>query len=267
MRITLEARMRALTVLFAALLLVGGVAVGSSTASATRSSANVGSHRHGRCPLPVFGPGASYRPIVHRGQFGPNVDNPWFPLRPGTTYVYAGVKDGERAIDVFAVSRRTLVVDGVRTRVVNDRLYLNGVLRERTADYYAQDRCGNAWYFGEDTAELDAAGRVVSREGSFRAGVDGAQPGVFMQARPELGRWFRQEWSPDNAEDQFRVIGKNATAAVPYGTFHHALRTEEITALEPGVVDNKLYVRGIGEVSERSVKGPVERLSLVDVLS
>jgi hypothetical protein len=259
--------MRILTGLFAALLLVGGVAAGSAAASATQSSAESGTHRHGRCPLPVFGPGASYRPTIHPGQFAPNVDNPWFPLRPGTTYVYAGVKDGERAIDVFAVSGQVVVVDGVRTRVVNDRLYLNGTLTERTADYYAQDRCGNVWYFGEDTAELDAAGRVVSREGSFRAGVDGAQPGVFMQAKPELGRWFRQEWSPGNAEDQFRVIDKNATATVPYGAFHHALRTEEITALEPGVVDNKLYVRGIGELSERSVKGPVERLSLVDVLS
>src|SRR5262249_47167682 len=207
--------MRVLTALCAGLLLVAGVAAGSSAASATQSSAGAGSHRHRHCPLPVFGPGASYRPTVHPGQFGPNIDNAWFPLRPGTVYVYVGVKDGEPAIDVFAVSRQTLVVGGVRTRVVNDRLYLKGVLKERTADYYAQDRCGNVWYFGEDTAELNAAGRVVSREGSFRAGVDGAQPGVFMQRRPELGRWFRQEWSPDNAEDQFRAIAKNATVAAP----------------------------------------------------
>ena len=155
----------------------------------------------------------------------------------------------------------------MRTRVVNDRLYLNGVLHERTSDYYAQDRCGNVWYFGEDTATLDAQGRVVSRDGSFRAGVGGAQPGVFMQARPELGRLFRQEWSPGQAEDVFKVIDENASASVPYGTFHHALRTEETSALDPGVVDNKLYVRGIGSVEEVTIKGPVEKLVLVDVLS
>src|SRR5439155_17763751 len=127
-------------------------------------------------------------------QFGPEVDNEWCPLRAGTTYVYAGTKDGEAAIDVFAVSKSTLVVEGVRTRVVHDRLYLNGILHERTSDYYAQDRCGNVWYFGEDTAEVDRHGQVVSREGSWRAGIHGAQPGIYMQAKPELGRPFRQEW-------------------------------------------------------------------------
>lgn len=259
--------MKTLTRIFASLLSVVGIAIGSSSAEAAHNHVESASHHHCGCPLPVFGPGASYRPVIDPKLFGPKVDNPWFPLRPGSTYVYAGIKDDEPAIDVFAVSKATRVIDGVRTRVVNDRLYLNGLLHERTSDYYAQDRCGNVWYFGEDTAELDARGRVVSREGSFRAGVHGAEPGVFMQARPELGRWFRQEWSRGNAEDQFRVIGRNASATVPYGTFRHALRTEEITALEPGVVDNKLYVRGVGEVLERSVKGAAERLSLVDVLS
>lgn len=106
------------------------------------------------------------------------------------------------------MSRRTRIVDGVRTRVVNDRLCLNGVPEELTSDYYAQDRSGNVWYFGEDTATLDRFGKVVSREGSFRAGVKGAQPGVFMQAHPELGRSFRQEWFAGHAEDQFKVLAK-----------------------------------------------------------
>jgi hypothetical protein len=225
-----------------------------------------GGSGQGCCVLPQFGPGAAYHPAIDPSQFGPDVDNPWLPLKPGTTFVYAGTKDGKNAIDVFAVSRRTRTIDGVRTRIVNDRLYLNGVLEERTSDYYAQDRCGNVWYFGEDTATLDRLGKVLSREGSFHAGVKAAQPGVFMQAQPELGRSFRQEWSPGNAEDQFKLIAKNASVTVPFGTFHHALRTQETTALEPEVVDNKLYVRGIGEVQELAVKGPVERLSLVDVL-
>jgi hypothetical protein len=150
--------------------------------------------------------------------------------------------------------------------VVEDRNYLGNVLAERTSDYYAQDRCGNVWYFGEDTAELDAHGRVVSTEGSWHAGVGGAQPGVIMPAHPQVGRRFRQEWYQGHAEDVFRVLDRSAPVAVPFGSLH-ALRTEETNALEPGVVDNKYYAKGIGEVAERSVKGPREEFRLVEVIS
>jgi hypothetical protein len=219
------------------------------------------------CPLPKFGPGASYHPHFKAGRHTANVTNPWFPLPVGTTSVYAGTKDGESAIDIVTNSRATRVIDGVRTRVVEDRLFLSGKLEERTSDYYAQDRCGNVWYFGEDTAELDSHGRVIDTSGSFHAGIDGAQPGVFMQARPQLGRRFRQEWYAGEAEDTFKVIDLSTPITVPFGSFKHALRTEETTALEPGVVDNKYYVRGIGEVLEKSVKGGQEALVLVEVLS
>jgi hypothetical protein len=184
-----------------------------------------------------------------------------------TTSIYAGTKDGETALDIVTNSRATRVIDRVRTRVVEDRLFLSGRLEERTTEYYAQDRCGNVWYFGEDTAQLDSHGHVVDTSGSFHAGVDGAQPGVFMQARPQLGRKFRQEWYAGEAEDTFKVIDLSARVSVPFGSFAHALRTEETTALEPGVADNKYYVRGIGEVLEKTVKGGSESLVLIEVLS
>lgn len=243
-------------------MLLATLLVGSVFTAQSADAHRVG----GRCPLPRFGPGAQYHPRIEPSRFGPSVDNPWFPQRPGTTYVYVGVKDGARAVDVVAPSRHTRLVDGVRTRIVNDRLYLNGFLAERTSDYYAQDRCGNVWYFGEDTAELDRHGRVTSREGSFHAGVAGAQPGVFMQAHPQLHRRFRQEWLPGQAEDVFSLLAKHVPAKVPYGSFTDALLTRETTALEPGVVDHKLYVRGIGDVAEKTVIGGDESLSLVDVL-
>jgi hypothetical protein len=164
------------------------------------------------------------------------------------------------------VTNRTRRVDGVRTRVVEDRLYLGGKLVERTSDYYAQDRCGNVWYFGEDTADLDARGRVVSREGSFHAGVAGAQPGVVMQSRPQLGRTFRQEWFKGYAEDVFTAVRPHQTVRVPAGTFRNALETRETTALEPGVVDAKYYVRGLGVVAELTRRGPTEALRLVGVV-
>jgi hypothetical protein len=219
------------------------------------------------CPLPRFGPGRTYHPRIDAASFSPNVTNQLFPLTPGTTLVYTGTKDGKKALDLFATTSRTKRIDGVRTRVVEDRLYLNNVLEERTSDYYAQDRCGTVWYFGEDTATLDPHGRVVDTEGSFHAGVYGAQPGVFMPARPQVGRAFRQEWYQGHAEDVFQVVSLSSLVTVPAGAFRGALRTGETTALEPGVLDTKYYVKGIGEVAELAVKGPREALRLVEVIA
>jgi hypothetical protein len=221
---------------------------------------------HG-CRLPVFGPGRSYHPRIDPRSFTAHVTNPWFPLVVGRTMVYTGVKDGKRALDIVVVTRHVKRIEGVSTRVLEDRLYLNGVLEERTRDYYSQDRCGNVWYFGEDTATLDAKGKVTSTDGSFHAGVGGAQPGVFMQARPQVGRWFRQEWYAGQAEDRFKILKRSTAVTVPYGRFRNALRAEERTHLEPDVVDNKYYVRGVGEVFEGAVKGPQESLRLVEIIS
>jgi hypothetical protein len=198
--------------------------------------------------------------------FTAKVDNPWFPLRPGTTYVYRGGKDGKPARDVFAVTRRTRVVGGVRCVVVHDRLYLRGRLAERTSDYYAQDAGGTVWYFGEDTAELGPGGDVTSTEGTWHAGVDGARAGIFMPAHPRVGERHRQEFLRGHAEDHFQVVSLDARVAVPFGTFDHALRTREWTPLEPGVIDSKHYVRGIGEVAERTVRGGRERALLVRIV-
>ena len=197
--------------------------------------------------------------------FTTRIDNPWFPLKPGTTLVYEGVKDGKAQRDVFTVTHRTRVVGGVRCVVVSDRVFQGGHVVERTHDYYTQDAKGNVWYYGEDTAELDARGKVTSREGTWHAGVKGAKPGIFMPAHPRVGEHHRQEYYRGHAEDQFRVSSLNASITVPYGTFRHALRTKEWTRLEPGVVDSKYYVRGIGNVFEGSVKGPRETARLVSV--
>jgi hypothetical protein len=242
-----------LTALTAALALAG-----VSDASAQDASS---------CNLPQFGAGPAYHPHISPGDFSPAVTNPLFPLKPDATLVYTGAKDGKKALNIVDPTSRTKMIDGVVTRVVEDRLYLDNMLEERTSDYYAQDRCGNVWYFGEDTAEHGPQENVVSTEGSFHAGVDGAQPGVFMQAQPQVGRRFRQEWYQGHAEDTFKTLNLSARVTVPYGAFTDALKTEETTALEPGVVDNKYFAKGIGEVEELSVKGPVEKLQLVEIIS
>jgi hypothetical protein len=197
--------------------------------------------------------------------FVQRVDNRWFPLTPGTVLVYRGVKDGESARDVVTVTGKTKLVDGVRCTVVDDRLYRGGRLAERTSDWFAQDRRGNVWYFGESTAELDASGRVTSREGSWEAGVDGARAGIVMTTHPRVGESFRQEHYKGQAEDHFRVLSLSASVQVPYVASKHALLTKEWTPLEPGVIDHKLYVRGIGLVEEKTIKGGDEHLSLVAV--
>ncbi|HET6449057.1 MAG TPA: hypothetical protein VFG31_08105 [Conexibacter sp.] len=204
-------------------------------------------------------------PAAARG-FSAHVTNPWFPLKPGTTFVSIGAKDGRAARDVFAVTHRTRRIDGARCIAVHDRLYLGGRLAERTTDYYTQDAHGTVWYFGDDTAELDARGNVTSTEGSWRAGRDGGRAGIFMPAHPRVGERHRQELLRGHAEDHFQVVSLTAPVAVPYGTFSNALRTREWTPLEPGVIDAKYYVRGIGQVSERSLRGGNERASLVRIL-
>jgi hypothetical protein len=219
------------------------------------------------CPLPIYGPGSSYHPHIDPAKFTAAVTNPFFPLTPGTTLIYTGTKDGKKALDIFAPSSRTTVIDGVTTRIVEDRLFLDNVLEERTSDYYSQDVCGNVWYFGEDTAKLDSHGNVISTAGSFHAGVDRAQAGVYMQANPEVGGKFRQEWYSGQAEDTFSVLKLATPVTVPYGSFQNALQTEETTALEPGVLDNKFYVQGIGQVEEVSLKGPVEKLELTTIIN
>src|SRR4051794_8444914 len=138
--------------------------------------------------------------------FSAHVDNPYFPLRPGTTYRYRGTENGKRSLDVVTVTRRTRRIAGAPCRVVRDRLYLDGRLAEDTTDWYAQDRAGTVWYFGAATKELARHGRVPSREGSWRAGVHGAGQGVFMPARARVGDEFAQERFPGHAEDRFRVI-------------------------------------------------------------
>ena len=201
------------------------------------------------------------------GSSGPtysaNVTNEWFPLAPGSVYRYRGVKDGEPSREVMTVTHRTRTLDGAETIVVKDLLYLRGRLEERTRDYYTQDDDGNVWYFGEDTAELDAKGRVTTREGTWHAGVDGAKPGIFMYAHPRVGQSARQEYLKGQAEDHFAVLRRGIAVTVPFKAFRGALLTKEWTPVEPGVLDHKYYARGIGTVLEQTVKGGNERNELV----
>jgi hypothetical protein len=211
----------------------------------------------------VAGCGGAGHSQAARSGFSARVTNPWYPLLPGSVYVYRGVKDGQPSREVMTVTHRTRVIDGAPCVVVSDLLYLRGRLEERTTDYYTQDSKGRVWYFGEKTAELDKNGHVKNTSGSWLAGVHGAKPGIFMFTHPRPGQSARQEYYKGEAEDHFRVLRLDVPVKVPYGSFGHALLTKEWTPLEPGVIDHKFYVRGIGTVLERTAKGPLERNELV----
>jgi hypothetical protein len=236
-------------------------------AACTSSPAPVSSPGGGGSPTAAAFPTTvtSSLPAIDPANFLSTIDNPFFSLIPGTTFVYEGTKDGERQRDEVKISAETKVIRGVTCVVVNDVASHNGTPLEVTEDWYAQDRDGNVWYFGEDTKELDEHGKVVSTEGSWQAGVDGAEPGIFMPAHPQVTDSFQQEFYKGHAEDMFWVISMNEKVEVPYGSFDAALLTLEWTPLDPKIIDRKYYVSGLGLVLEASATGPNERFQLVSV--
>jgi hypothetical protein len=197
--------------------------------------------------------------------FSARVDNPWFPLKPGTVYNYRGNKDGLPSREVLTVTHRTKTIAGAACVVIEDRLYISGHLGERTTEWYSQDKQGNVWYFGENTAELDQNGHVTNRDGTWRTGVGGARAGLFMFAHPQVGRAAQQEFYKGQAEDHFQVVSLRTSVDVPYISSKQAMLTKEWTPLEPGTIDHKFYVRGIGTVLEQTVKGGTERAALISV--
>jgi hypothetical protein len=215
-------------------------------------------------PTPTLG-ASDTAVAIDPNDFVGRVDNPWFPLKPGTTYRSEGTKEGHRAVDVFTVTGDTKKVMGVTNTVVDDRLFVDGRLEEIARDWYAQDRAGNVWYFGESIQEFNRRGQEIPAKGEWRAGVDGAKPGIAMPADPQLGQAFRPEYYKGTAEDRYGVVSLTAAVTVPYDAFKDVLVMTEQTRLEPGVLGLKFHVRGIGQIMESVPSGPHETLSLVSV--
>ena len=193
-----------------------------------------------------------------------NIDNKYFPLKPGTTFTYEGTKEGEPQSDELIVTDRTKDVDGITARVVRDNAYENSKLVEFTDDWYAQDDDGNVWYMGEFTNELEN-GKVVSTEGSWEAGVKGGKPGIFMEAHPQVGDTYQQEFSKGIAEDQAEIVSLTDSVCVPYGCFKNVLETRETTPIEPGVEEHKFFALGVGDIKEMLTSGGSETLELTKI--
>ncbi len=219
----------------------------------------------GALSVAAFAKDKTYDPIVDPDNFVEVIDNPYLPLVPGTTFTYIAETEDGIEENVVSVTHQTKEILGVTCTVVFDLVYVEDVLTEETYDWYAQDKEGNVWYFGEDTKEYDEYGNVISTEGSWEAGVDDAKPGIVMEADPQPGQSYRQEYYEGVAEDMAKVLRLTAAVSVRYGDFEDCLKTKEWTPLEPGVVEQKFYVWGVGLVLVTELKGKSVRVELVEI--
>jgi len=201
-----------------------------------------------------------YQPVIDPADFVDVIDNPYWSLTPGTSFEFKSANEQTKV--VVTSERRTVM--GVSTVVVSDKVFADGKLTEDTSDWYAQDRAGNVWYFGEATLsyEDDPAGDPT---GSWEAGVNGAQPGVVMLADPLGGDVYRQEFYAGEAEDLALVRYANGSITVPAGSYDDVLVTEEWSPLEPDIIELKYYAKGIGVVEERQIFGGTELVKLTKV--
>lgn len=207
--------------------------------------AGCGSHGEDGCVVD-----SSYDPTIDPSAFVSFVSNQYFPLLPGTLFIYA---EGADTVKVEVLPDVKTIL-GVSCTIVHDQVFERGELIEDTYDWFAQDTLGSIWYFGEDTKEM-SGGAVVSTEGSWEAGVDGAKPGIIIPGSPSAGLVYRQEYYACVAEDMGEILDLDASAVVPHGSFTGCLKTHDFTPLEPDVNENKYYAPGVGLVLTVNVSG------------
>jgi hypothetical protein len=248
------------TALTIGMMLVAVLASACGSSGAAHSSSSTASTSASTL-APIHG---HYSPSIDPSNFVASVDNRFWPLKPGTTFHYQGMRGRTPQTDDEAVTHRTERILGVACTVVRDTVSEHGRAVERTLDFYAQDKQGNVWYLGEDSFELKN-GRFVKASDSWRSGVDGAKPGIIMPVNPQPGDRYRQEYyPPGEALDEAHVLGYQGPVKVRYGVFKKALVTSEFSPLEPQT-EEKYYVAGVGEILERVVKGHHEAFQLVSV--
>jgi hypothetical protein len=209
------------------------------------------------------GDGGNYRPEIESADFVDVIDNPYLPYPPGASWIYEATEDGETEQVEVTVTPQRKEIMGIPATVVRDTVTVDGEVVEDTYDWFAQDRDGNVWYLGEDSTEFEN-GQAVSTSGSWEAGVDGALPGIVMQAHPEVGQAYRQEYYAGEAEDLAEVRRLDATESVPFGAFDQLVVVEEWNPLEPDVVEEKYFAPGVGLVLEVKTRGGEGRSELID---
>jgi hypothetical protein len=235
------------------------VMAGVLGAAAAFAVAACGGDGEGRTALPQGSEPVELDPA----EFTTDIDNPYWPMTPGSRWVYREIEDGSTLRVVVAVTGRTkTIANAVEARVVRDVVTEGGELVEVTDDWYAQDADGNVWYLGEDTTEYED-GEPTTTAGSFEAGVDGAEAGIAMPAQPEVGLAYRQEHYAGEAEDEAEVLSLDEQVEVPFGHFAEVLMTRDVNPLEPKVNEHKFYARDVGPVLALGISGGAGRGELM----
>ncbi len=203
-----------------------------------------------------------YMAVIDPADFTDIVDNSFSPFTVGSTFTYIGEKEeGTERIEIEVLDE-TKIILGIKCTVVRDRAFLNEMIIEDTFDWFAQDKDGNVWYFGEQVDNY-VNGVIDNHDGSWEAGVDGAEPGFLMLGQPVPGLHYRQEFYKGIAEDRGEVVSKNATVSVKAGTFTGCIKIRETNALEPDFLEFKYYAPGVGLIKVEAIDDPVEVEELV----
>jgi hypothetical protein len=239
-----------IAVLLPALAGCGGGSEGNTTQAAAQS---------GTSTLPQSSEPSNLSPA----DFTTQIDNPYWPMPVGAQWhVRVTNPEGEHLTETITVENKTKqIADGVTARVVHDVVYTNGKPTEITDDWYAQDKDGNIWYFGENTASIQNGKKDTS--GSFEAGKNGADAGIAMAAHPAVGLTYREEYYKGHAEDRTKVLALDQQVEAPAGHFTGAILTDDTSPIEPTVSEYKLYAKGVGPVVAVSVSGESEREDLI----
>lgn len=191
---------------------------------------------------------------VHKNALSSVGENPYFILNPGYQLTLQGEEDGKKVVLLITVLDETRMVDGVQTRIVEERESHNGALVEVSRNYYALDpMTKDVYYFGE-AVDIYKDDLVVGHEGAWQSGKNGAHFGMMMPGQPQLEQKFYQEVAPETAMDRAEVESLNETLTTPGGTFTNCLKTKESTPLEPGIKEYKMYAPDVGIILDGSLK-------------
>jgi hypothetical protein len=201
---------------------------------------------------------AEEAPPVAAEMFVTGVDHPYFPMTPGTLWIYEGEADGHLRRDEVRILEQTRDITGIACTTVLQGVFLDGELSEVTTEWYAQDREGNVWKLGEESLEFNGE-RFATTADSWVAGEDGARPWMVFAAAPRVGDLY--VGSRPHGQDELEVLSLTETVTVPAGTFEGCLQVLE-NADEPDDTDLIIYAPGVGLVSEQSTTGQIDLISI-----
>jgi len=191
---------------------------------------------------------------VNKKDFAPTGSNTYFLLEPGYRLRLEGREGLRRVTLIITVLDETKVVDGIETRVVEERESKGGKLAEVSRNYFAFNTAdGGVYYFGEEV-DIYKDGKIVDHEGAWESGKAGARFGLMMPGRPVVGDRFYQEVAPGVAMDRGEITGLHETLKTPAGEFKDCLKIAETNPLEGGGKEYKLYAPGVGLVKDASLR-------------